>query len=625
MSWYLAVLKKYAVFSGRALRKEYWMFFFVNLIIGVALALIEVLVRTTPGIYIVSVLSGLYSLAVLLPSLGVAIRRLHDTGHTGWWLLIGLIPIIGGIVLLVLYVEDSQPGDNRYGPNPKAAATLATEQASASRVQPTERSAAFLVSAFRSRSFNLYCGGALVAELGKGAMTLGLMWLAPTLMTGRTALATLGLVAGLQAISHIVFLPLGGLVADRVDRRRMVMVTSSLFFFLLLLLAMSTVTQTASRGSLLAFSILLGIVTGFDTPARLAVFPHLLRARGDLMNGIAWHRAIVYLAMPMGMALAGVFIASVGIAPVIFGAAACNLAMVAAMALARLGDRETWQSPQQERGFPIIASVTAIALIAAVFGFSLISVLMPAIMQRVNMSRSLLTAAMGWGLPVGAVLAVFLGWLMKKNVLLVGSSVLYGLLLVLLSLSGAPLVSAATIFLLGVMQAVFMVTSLFLIQNLVRDRVRGLVLGIFSIALGLQALGSLQAGVWADYLGAPAVLVIAGIEIALIGPLLLAAEPRLRRLNGDNLSGPSTLKPHGEPPLGESRPEAATAREPSVNPTQPAILDKSPMQSSTRPKAPATETWRCARCGRQADAPAGKSTRYKCKACGEFMSLVSTN
>jgi len=113
MSWYLQALKKYAAFSGRARRKEYWYFFLFNAIIGIVLGLIDNLV----GAY--NVLYGLYSLAVLLPGIGVSIRRLHDTGHSGWWLLIGLIPLIGAIILLIYMVSDSQEGTNQYGPSPK--------------------------------------------------------------------------------------------------------------------------------------------------------------------------------------------------------------------------------------------------------------------------------------------------------------------------------------------------------------------------------------------------------------------------------------------------------------------------------------------------------------------------
>ena len=119
MNWYLEVLKKYAVFSGRARRKEYWFFVLFNLIISLVLTFIDSALGTLNEETGYGLLSGVYSLAVLIPSLAVAVRRLHDTGRTGWWLLIGLIPLIGLIVLLIFFVQDSKPGDNEYGPNPK--------------------------------------------------------------------------------------------------------------------------------------------------------------------------------------------------------------------------------------------------------------------------------------------------------------------------------------------------------------------------------------------------------------------------------------------------------------------------------------------------------------------------
>lgn len=118
MSWYLTVVQKYAVFSGRARRMEYWMFVLVNSLISIALMACEFAVaRQAPTL---SFLSAIYALAMLLPSLGVSVRRLHDTGRSGWWLLIGLIPLLGAIVLLVFFASDGTPGDNQYGPNPKS-------------------------------------------------------------------------------------------------------------------------------------------------------------------------------------------------------------------------------------------------------------------------------------------------------------------------------------------------------------------------------------------------------------------------------------------------------------------------------------------------------------------------
>ena len=119
MNWYLEVLKKYAVFGGRARRTEYWLFFLFNSIIVLVLGIIEAIAGITPDTD-VSILGNLYSLAVLIPSLAVGVRRLHDTGRSGWWMFISLVPIVGVIVLLVFFVQDSQDGDNQYGPNPKS-------------------------------------------------------------------------------------------------------------------------------------------------------------------------------------------------------------------------------------------------------------------------------------------------------------------------------------------------------------------------------------------------------------------------------------------------------------------------------------------------------------------------
>jgi uncharacterized membrane protein YhaH (DUF805 family) len=119
MNWYLEVLKKYAEFNGRARRKEYWFFFLISTVISIILAVIDSFTGTISEEAGLGLLSGIYALAVLIPGLSVTVRRLHDTDRSGWWILLGLIPIIGGIALLIFMVLDSTPGGNQYGPNPK--------------------------------------------------------------------------------------------------------------------------------------------------------------------------------------------------------------------------------------------------------------------------------------------------------------------------------------------------------------------------------------------------------------------------------------------------------------------------------------------------------------------------
>ena len=119
MDWYLRVLKQYAVFNGRARRKEYWFFVLFNILISIGLAIVDGLTGSFSAEAGLGLLGGVYTLAVLIPSIAVSVRRLHDTNRSGWWLLIAFIPLIGAIVLLVFMVLDSHPGANRFGPNPK--------------------------------------------------------------------------------------------------------------------------------------------------------------------------------------------------------------------------------------------------------------------------------------------------------------------------------------------------------------------------------------------------------------------------------------------------------------------------------------------------------------------------
>lgn len=118
MEWYLAVLKKYSVFEGRARRKEYWMFALINALVIFGLVILDETMGTGKvGDF--GILTGVYVLFMLIPSLAVGVRRLHDTGRSGWWLLLSLVPIVGPLVVLIFNVLDSTPGNNEYGPNLK--------------------------------------------------------------------------------------------------------------------------------------------------------------------------------------------------------------------------------------------------------------------------------------------------------------------------------------------------------------------------------------------------------------------------------------------------------------------------------------------------------------------------
>ncbi len=107
----------YVKFDGRASRPAFWWWVLFTFLVGIGANIIGLAIGS------VTVLSAICGLALLLPNLSVGIRRLHDTNRTGWWILIALIPLIGFIVLLIFYLQESDPGENQYGPPPQAVTT----------------------------------------------------------------------------------------------------------------------------------------------------------------------------------------------------------------------------------------------------------------------------------------------------------------------------------------------------------------------------------------------------------------------------------------------------------------------------------------------------------------------
>lgn len=135
MQWYLKVLRQYADFSGRARRKEFWMFVLFNAIAALILSILDNVLGLNSGTvtasgfyYSAGILTSIYQLAVLIPTLAVNARRLHDTDRSGWWQLIALIPLVGIIILIVFWATEGNRGPNRFGTNPKELAAPGSAQ-----------------------------------------------------------------------------------------------------------------------------------------------------------------------------------------------------------------------------------------------------------------------------------------------------------------------------------------------------------------------------------------------------------------------------------------------------------------------------------------------------------------
>ena len=119
MKWYLHCIKNYTNFSGRARRKEYWMFVLFNILIVITLAFLSDFINELTHSESSYLIVGIYMLFIIIPYLAVAVRRLHDINKSGFYWFVRVIPLIGPIWLLVLLVEDSYAGTNKYGANPK--------------------------------------------------------------------------------------------------------------------------------------------------------------------------------------------------------------------------------------------------------------------------------------------------------------------------------------------------------------------------------------------------------------------------------------------------------------------------------------------------------------------------
>lgn len=119
MNWYLKVLKMYATFAGRARRKEYWMYSLFNFLAIIILIVIDGITGSFDSESGFGLLSTLYILGTIIPNLAVTVRRLHDSGRTGWWLFLYFIPLIGPLTIFIFTLFDSEPVTNEYGDNPK--------------------------------------------------------------------------------------------------------------------------------------------------------------------------------------------------------------------------------------------------------------------------------------------------------------------------------------------------------------------------------------------------------------------------------------------------------------------------------------------------------------------------
>lgn len=400
-------------------------------------------------------------------------------------------------------------------------------------------------SALRHRNYRLYWFGMMVAITGWQIQMVAQGWLVYD-MTGSPAL--LGAVGLAQAVPTIVLTLFGGVVADRVDRRRLLMFTQSATGLLLLLLALLVATDLVRLWHIFAIAFLVGGVWAFDQPARMALVPHLVE-REDLMNAVAMSAMVWQSTRIIGPSIAGVLIAQTGIASCYFLTTIGMLTMV----LALRGLKVPPVAPPAVRqnvlrnltdgvGYvarsPVFSILIGLTFFNSLFGMSYVS-MMPVIAKDVLHTGSggygLLMGISGLGALLGTMALASLGNVRYKGLLLTAGAAGFGSIIVLFALSRVYPISLGLLFLMGGVNSIYMTTVNTLLQSLVPDDLRGRVMGIYGLTYSLMPVGGsisgAIAGAFADpAIGAPFAIGLGGALVALMALAVTAGTPRVRRL-----------------------------------------------------------------------------------------------
>ncbi|MFN3974071.1 MAG: MFS transporter [Dehalococcoidia bacterium] len=407
-------------------------------------------------------------------------------------------------------------------------------------------------ASLQHRDYRLFWMGLAASVVGYQMSQLGMAWLAYELTGRPRTLALLGLAtAGPAIILNLV----GGALADRLERRRLIMATQGTMFVLMGVLATLTLTGRLAVWHLLTVAAAASAVFAFDTPARQALYPRLI-PRPHLTSAVALNSSVWQGSRIVGPALGGVLIARADAGWLFSIAALGAVLMGLAVFLIRPLPREErlLRSPFREvmegvrfvKGSSLFAFLIGIAFCNSLFGMSyvfLLPVFARDVLRVGAEGLGYLSAVGGVGSLLATLGAGALGDIGARGTLLIGGALGFGLLLVGFALSPWFLLSLLLLFLGGVAGSVYMVLTLTTLQERVPDRLRGRVMGIFSITWSMMPLGAVQSGLIADAMGAPFAVGLGGVLTVAFALGLVLASPSLRRLRPLGVELPSLAEP----------------------------------------------------------------------------------
>jgi MFS family permease len=388
---------------------------------------------------------------------------------------------------------------------------------------PAATSSSSVFRAFQHRNYRIFFAGQLVSLIGTWMQSVAQMWLVYRLTGSAVLLGTVGFAS---QIPVFLLSPLGGVLADRRERRRILLATQTASMLLALALAVLTLSGRIQVWQVLGLAALLGVANGFDIPTRQAFVVELV-GRRDLINAIALNSSMFNGARIVGPAVAGVVVAAVGEGWCFLGNAVSYIAVIMGLLVLRLPLRpETSRSvaspvAQILEGWRFVARTAPIRALLLLIGLVSLTgmpyaVLMPVVAEDVLHAGArglgLLMGASGTGALLGALVLARRTSLRGLETWVAFAALGFGVALIAFSFSREFWLSVALLVPVGFAMLLQMSSSNTLIQSMVPDELRGRVMSVYSMMfMGMAPVGSLFAGTVAEELGAPATVAIGGL------------------------------------------------------------------------------------------------------------------
>jgi MFS family permease len=384
-------------------------------------------------------------------------------------------------------------------------------------------------SALRYTGFRRFWIGLLASVLGFQMMLIAQGWLIYDLTGSKLYLGYVGLASGLPAIALNLF---GGVIADKVDQRRLLVITQSFSGSVMFVLATLVLLDMVQVWHVMISAFLIGSVQAFDGPTRQAMFPHLID-RKDMMNAVALNSMVWQGTRVIGPALGGIIIGTqLGVSPGYYAAFFGFVVMAFLVSTLHL---PSIQRPQSTSLFAdmvvglmfvksnsLFGFLIGMTFFNSIFGMSyvfLLPVFARDIFEMGTRGLGFLSSAGGVGAVLGTLVAASLGDFRRKGDLLLGGGVCFGIFLILFALVSSVMISfhlaLCLMFMAGFSTSLYMISVMSTLQTSVPDELRGRVMGIYGMTWSLLPLGAMSSGAIAEYTSAPVAVGVGGTAVAI--------------------------------------------------------------------------------------------------------------